>query len=129
MALLKSIDEEELRKQLEKLNFELVSHSPVDNMRHIFAQVKKLQPVSIKQNLLYVPIMLGLSIVLDKDNKIKRLDEDPSVKDSISDAERFVKTLVDNKKLTGLQDSGNEATHQIELNEKGQKVIRRKGFY
>ena len=129
MSSLKSIDEEELRKQLAQLNFELISHSPIDANRHMRVQVKKLQGVSVKHNLLYVPIMAVLSVVLDKNNTIQGFEEDPSVKNNIADAERFVKTLVDNKKLQGLTDSNDEATHQVELNEKGQQVIKRKRFF
>jgi len=78
---------------------------------------------------LHVPVPVTLKVTLDSQHSIVSLQGGVPTAKALEDAGQYARTLMDNGRLEGLQ--GVEPihpTHRVELNERGQRVIRRKNF-
>lgn len=89
----------------------------------------KLHPVHAgAEETLYVPEPVSPSAALNDGKQIPAREEQASP-DVLKSADTFVRTLVENDEIEGV---GNETkpnpTHKIEVNEQGQKVVKRRGF-
>lgn len=118
-----------LKKALLKQGYELISSGKKNKDGIIAIEANKLQPIQIKQNeVIYMPIPVNLVVKADSDN-IKIIKGNSTPQESILDAENFAKMLVDNNKLEGIPEIASDAaTHSLEINENGQKIIRRRRF-
>ena len=123
-----AITQADLIQELDKHGFELKSYSQKD-VDSLEVQASKLHPVSIGNQELYVSVPVALHVKLDKDDHIQPIKGDEADRESIVSAERFVKALADNNQIDGLSGlSIPNATHKIEINDKGQKVVKRRGY-
>jgi hypothetical protein len=118
-----------LAKELEKHGYELLSFSRKDQDK-LEVQANRLHPVSLHENeQVFIPVPVTLNLELDDHQKIKALSYSEADDEMLKHASSFVKTLVDNRQVFGLNgQSAANTSHQIELNDKGQRVIKRKGF-
>lgn len=118
-----------LAKELDKEGYELLSFAwKGENKLEVFANC--LHPVTLQGNTtVFIPVPVTLDLELDDYLKIKALNTRDSDADMLKHAGSFVRTLVDNGQVYGLkgQDASN-TSHKIEVNDKGQQVIKRKGF-
>lgn len=119
-----------LKQELNKKGFELVSFSAPDNDRDFEVQANILHPVTLPQSdQLFVPVPVTLHVSVDDKNQIRHIDGGTPPKEVTDDAVQFIKTLHDNNQISGLAGQpAHNATHQIEVNEKGQQVVKRRGF-
>jgi hypothetical protein len=71
-----------------------------------------------------------LSVELDARGRVKSIADDTPTPAAVTDAARYIKTLRDSGQLTsaGEQQSAAGVTHQIERDEQGRQVLRRKRF-
>jgi hypothetical protein len=71
-----------------------------------------------------------LSVALDARGRIKSIDGDPPNPAAVADAARYIKTLRESGQLAaaGEQAPARRVTHQIERDEQGRQVLRRKRF-
>jgi hypothetical protein len=118
-----------LAKELEKQGYELLSFSRKDqNILEVHAN--RLHPVPlVDQEEVFIPVPVTLDLEIDEHQKIKSMHYADSDEEMLKHASSFVKNLVENRQIHGLQ--GQDApntSHKVELNEKGQKIIKRKGF-
>ena len=73
---------------------------------------------------------MSLSVELDARGHIKSIDGDAPDPAAVADAARYIKTLRDSGQLAGLgaRQPASGLTHQIERDEQGRQVLRRKRF-
>src|SRR5262249_14385693 len=73
---------------------------------------------------------VSLSVELDARGRVKSIAGDTPNPAAVTDAARYIKTLRDSGQLTftGEQQSAAGVTHQIERDEQGRQVLRRKRF-
>ncbi len=78
----------------------------------------------------YAPVPVSLSVVLDPRGRIKSIDGDTPDPAAVADAGRYIKTLRQSGQLAaaGEQVPARGVTHQIERDEQGRQVLRRKRF-
>jgi hypothetical protein len=118
-----------LAKELEKHGYELLSFSRKEHGK-LEVHANCIHPVPLSANdVIFVPVPVTLDLELDDHRKIKALHHSESDEQMLMHASSFVKTLVANKQVNGLngQEAAN-ASHKIETNEKGQRIVKRKGF-
>lgn len=118
-----------LAKELEKEGFELLSFTWKGPDRlEVYANC--LHPVTLQGNAtVYIPVPVTLDLDLDENLKIKKLNSRESDGEMLKHASSFVKTLVDNGQIYGLNgQNAPNTSHKIEINDKGQPIIKRKGF-
>jgi len=79
---------------------------------------------------IYAPVPVSLSVELDARGRVKSIAGDTPNPATVTDATRYIKTLRDSGQLTstGEQQSTGGVTHQIERDEQGRQVLRRKRF-
>ena len=79
---------------------------------------------------IYAPVPVSLSVELDTRGRVKSITGDTPTPAAVTDAARYIKTLRDSGQLTstGEQQSAGGVTHQIERDEQGRQVLRRKRF-
>jgi len=123
-------DERVMRAALAERDLELVSvdeHLPDGT---IAASASKLHVIPTTDGKpLYVPIPVALRIKRDDRGNIHSVTGDVPSAGAVADAARFVKTLVTNHQLAeanGIAPPG--ATHQVEIDAKGRRVLRRRRF-
>ena len=118
-----------LAKELEKHGYELLSFSRREqNMLEVHAN--RLHPIGLKDHEdVFIPVPVTLDLEIDEHQKIKSMHYGDSDEQMLKHASSFVKNLVENHQILGLDgQEGPNTSHKIELNEKGQKIIKRKGF-
>jgi hypothetical protein len=123
------IKEKALKTELAKLGFESVSVKNKLPDGRLEVQANKLHPVHVEAGeSIYAPIPVSLSVRLDARGRIQSIDGDTPSPAAVADAARYVKTLRDSGQLaaTGQQPAG--LTHQLERDEQGRQVLRRKRF-
>jgi hypothetical protein len=118
-----------LAKELEKQGYELLSFTRKDQDR-LEVHANRLHPVCLKENeQVFIPVPVTLDLELDDHQKIKGLNYSESDDEMLKHASSFVKTLVDNGQVHGLNGQlAANTSHTIETNDKGQRIIKRKGF-
>ena len=118
-----------LAKELQKHGYELLSFSRKDQ-DNLEVHANRLHPVPLKDDeKVYIPVPVTLDLQLDNQQKIKSMHYGDSDADMLKHASSFVHNLIENKQINGLdgQDAPN-TSHKIEVNDQGQKIIKRKGF-
>jgi hypothetical protein len=118
-----------LAKELDKQGYELLSFSRKEQDK-LEVHANRLHPVALQENdEVFIPVPVTLDLELDEHQKIKAMNYSESDDEMLKHASSFVRTLVDNGQVYGLygQDAAN-TSHKIETNEKGQRIIKRKGF-
>ena len=118
-----------LKNELAKHHFELVKIIAT-NAASIEVSANQLQPADIGQNdPVLVPVPVTLILKLDAAGNISDISGGlPSTGKQITEAVSFVKNLVANNEIADLPGHKANATHRLEENENGSKVLRRKGF-
>jgi hypothetical protein len=125
------IKEQALKKELAKRGFESVSIKRELPGRRVKVDANKLYPVEIEGGeAIYAPVPMSLSVELDARGHIKSIDRDTPDPAAVADAARYIKSLRDSGQLAapGEREPASGATHRIERDEQGRKVLRRKRF-
>jgi hypothetical protein len=119
-----------LKKELLKKGFELVRVLHWDTESQVRVTAQKLHPVQIKKRVVHVPITVNLTVVFDNESHISQLEGGDVDKKSLADSAQFLKTLVANHQLAGVDDvkPGRATTHSVILNDNGQYVLKRNRF-
>lgn len=118
-----------IKKQLAKHGYEVTGAQVEQEGQVTHLDATKLVPVHVGQDQpVYVPIPVALKFTTNKENEIENIEGEPDPK-AVQAAHSFVKTLADNQNIDGLAgEHYPSATHQLEVNEQGQPVLRRKKF-
>jgi hypothetical protein len=125
------IKEKALTTELAKRGFESVSVKRELPGGRVEVEANKLHPVHVEAGeSIYAPIPVSLSVELDTRGRVKSVAGDTPNPAAVADAARYVKTLRDSGQLasTGGQQPAAGVTHQIERDEQGRQVLRRKRF-
>jgi hypothetical protein len=125
------IKEQALKAELAKRGFESVSIKRELPGGRIEVEANKLYPVHVEAGeSIYAPVPVSLSVELDARGRVKSIAGDTPNPAAVTDAARYIKTLRDSGQLTstGEQQSAGGVTHQIERDEQGRQVLRRKRF-
>jgi hypothetical protein len=121
------IKEKALTTELAKHGFESVSVTRELPDGRVEVEANKLHPVHVEGGeSIYAPIPVSLSVELDARGRVKSIDGGTPDPTAVADATRYVKTLRDT--AAGEQQPASAVTHQIERDEQGQQVLRRKRF-
>ena len=124
------IKEEALKTELAKHGFESVSLKRELPGGRVEVEANKLHPVHVEEGeSIYAPIPVSLSVELDARGHLKSIDGGTPNPAAVADAAHYVKTLRESGQLAsaGKQPSAG-VTHQIERDEQGRQVLRRKRF-
>lgn len=118
-----------LKKELAMKGFEWIAASAAGT-NQLQVEANKLQPVLEEgKDPVFVTLPVSLIISVNKKGHIQSIGENGISPEILTDAVNFAKTLVANHQLDGYQAQAIPgATHAIEVNEYGQKIIRRKRF-
>jgi hypothetical protein len=125
------INEQALKKELAKRGFESVSIKRELPGRRVKVDANKLYPVQLEGGeAIYAPVPMSLSVELDARGHVKSIDGDTPDPAAVADAARYIKTLRDSGQLAGAgaRQPASGLTHQIERDEQGRQVLRRKRF-
>jgi hypothetical protein len=125
------IKEQALKTELANRGFESVSVKHELPGRRVEVEANKLHPVHVEgSEVIYAPIPVSLSVELDARGRVKSIDGETPNPAAVADAARYVKTLRDSGQLAsaGEQQPAAGLTHQIERDEQGRQVLRRKRF-
>jgi hypothetical protein len=125
------INEQALKKELAKRGFESVSIKRELPGGRVEVEANKFYPVHVEGGeAIYAPIPVSLSVELDARGRVKSIDGDTPDPGAVADAVRYIKSLRDSGQLasTGEQQPAAGVTHQIERDEQGRHVLRRKRF-
>jgi hypothetical protein len=125
------INEQALKKELAKRGFESVSIKRELPGRRVEVGANKLHPVHVEGGeAIYAPVPVTLSVELDARGHVKSIDRDTPDPAAVADAARYIKTLRDSGQLAGpgARQPASGLTHQIERDEHGRQVLRRKRF-
>lgn len=118
-----------LAKELDEQGYELLSYSRKDD-HQLEVQANKLHPVVLQDgDAVFVPVPVHIDLELDDQYKVKSLNESDADQEALVHATHFVKNLIDNGQVNGINgQSAANTSHKIEINEKGQRIIKRQGF-
>jgi len=123
-------DVKRLRAALAERDLELVSVSEPSPDGSLGATANKLHLVPGPGGKpLYAPIPVSLRIQRDESGNIRTVTGDKPEASAVADATRFVETLFANNSLAdadGVAPPG--ATHQVEIDSKGRRILRRRRF-
>ncbi len=125
------INEQALKKELAKRGFESVSIKRELPGRRVKVDANKLYPVQVEGGEpIYAPVPMSLSVELDARGHVKSIDGDTPDPGAVADAVRYIKSLRDSGQLAGpgARQPASALTHQIERDEHGRQVLRRKRF-
>ena len=125
------IKEQALKTELAKHGFESVSLKRELPGGRVEVEANKLHPVHVEEGeSIYAPIPVSLFVELDPRGHVKSIDGGTPNPAAVADATRYVKTLRDSGQLAaaGEQHPAPGLTHQIERDEQGRQVLRRKRF-
>jgi hypothetical protein len=128
---MRRIKEKALKTELAKHGFESVSLKRELPSGHVEIEANRLHPVHVEEGeIIYAPIPVSLSVELDTRGHVKSIDGGTPNPAAVTDATRYLKTLRDSGQLAavGEQRPAPGVTHQIERDEHGRKVLRRKRF-
>jgi|SRR6516225_8485806 hypothetical protein len=124
------IKEKALKTELAKHGFESVSLKRELPGGRVEVEANKLHPVHVEEGeSIYAPIPVSLFVELDARGHVKSIDGGTPNPTAVADAAHYVKTLRESGQLAfaGKQPSAG-VTHQIERDEQGRQVLRRKRF-
>jgi hypothetical protein len=118
-----------LAKELDKQGYELLSYSRKDD-HQLEVQANKLHPVLLQEgDEVYIPVPVNIDLQLDDNYSVKAIHHKDSEQEALVHAAHFVKNLIDNGQVNGIYgQSAPNTSHKIEVNEKGQRIIKRQGF-
>jgi hypothetical protein len=125
------IKQQTLKGELAKRGFESVSIKRELPGGRAEVEANKLHPVHVEGGeAIYAPIPMSLSVELDARGRVRSIAGDTPNPAAVADAARYVKTLRDSGQLasTGEQQPAAGVTHQIERDEQGRQILRRKRF-
>ena len=125
------IKEKALKTELAKYGFESVSLKRELPGGHVEVEANKLHPVHVEEGeSIYAPIPVSLSVEHDARGHVKSIDGGTPDAAAVADAAHYLKTLRDSGQLAaaGEQHPAPGLTHQIERDEQGRQVLRRKRF-
>jgi hypothetical protein len=125
------IKEQALKKELANRGFESISIKRELPGGRVEVEANKLYPVHVEGGeAIYAPIPVTLSVELDARGRVKSIEGDTPNPAAVADAARYIKTLRDSGQLAGPgeRQPASGLTHQIERDEQGRQVLRRKRF-
>jgi hypothetical protein len=124
------IEEKALKTELAKHGFESVAVKRELPDGRLEVEANKLHPVQVGGETIYAPIPVSLSVTLDTRGGVKSIEGGTPNPAAAADAARYVKTLRESGQLAaaGEQQLASGSTHQIERDEQGRQVLRRKRF-
>ncbi|MDJ1484101.1 hypothetical protein QNI19_24160 [Cytophagaceae bacterium DM2B3-1] len=122
------VAESHLRQELSHKGFDMQGTPVMQDNGKLEVQANALEPVADDQgDALYATVPVTLWVSVDNHNKIEQIEGGNASPEAIDGARNFVKTLIANNQLDGLKNNPQpRATHQVEINEKGQRVIKRR---
>ena len=125
------IKQKALTAELAKRGFESISVKRELPDGRVEVEANKLHPVPIEGGeTIYAAVPVSFSVALDAGGRVKSIAGSNPTPAAVADAARYIKTLRDSGQLisTGEQQSAAGVTHQIERDEQGRQVLRRKRF-
>jgi hypothetical protein len=125
------IKDQALKKELAKCGFESISIKRELPGGRVALEANKLYPVHVEGGeAIYAPVPVSFSVQLDARGRVKSIDGDTPNPAAVADAARYIKTLRDSGQLAGPgeRQPASGLTHQIERDEQGRQVLRRKRF-
>ena len=125
------IKQKALTAELAKRGFESISVKRALPDGRVEVEANKLYPVPVEGGAtIYAPVPVSLSVELDARGRVKSIAGDTPTPAAVIDAARYIKTLRDSGQVTstGERQSAAGVTHQIERDEQGRQVLRRKRF-
>jgi len=134
-----SLNEKALKADLAKRGYESISVKRQLPSGRIEIEANKLHPLELEGGAsIYAPIPVSMSVELDKRGRVQSINGGTPDSTAIAAALHHVRTLRDSGQLASGADatqSGKSAqkpapgvTHQIESDEQGRRVLRRKRF-
>ena len=125
------IKQQALKAELAKRGFESISIKRELPGGRIEVEANKLHPVHVEGGeTIYAPVPVSFSVALDAGGRVKSIEGDNPSPAGVTDAARYLKTLRDSGQLApaGERQPAPRPTHQIERDEQGRQVLRRKRF-
>src|SRR5262245_29145393 len=125
------INQQALKTELAKRGFESISIKRELPDGRIEVEANKLHPVHVEGGeTIYAPVPVSFSVALDAGGRVKSIEGDSPSPARVTDAARYLKTLRDSGQLApaGERQPAPWPTHQIERDEQGRQVLRRKRF-
>jgi hypothetical protein len=125
------IKQKALTAELAKRGFESISVKRELPDGRVEVEANKLYPVHIEAGeTIYAPVPVSFSVALDARGRVKSIAGGNPSPAAIADAARYIKTLRETGQLpaTGERQPASRPTHQIERDEQGRQVLRRKRF-
>jgi hypothetical protein len=123
--------EQALKTELANRGFESVSVKRELPGGRVEVEANKLHPVHVEAGeSIYAPIPVSLSVELDARGRVKSITGETPKAEAVANATRYIKTLRDSGQLAAAGERGpaRRVTHQIERDEQGRQVVRRKRF-
>ena len=121
--------EEALKAELAKQGFESVAVKGELPDGRVEVEANKLHPVDVEGGeSIYAPIPVSMSVALDARGRVRAIDGDTPSPAAVADAARYVKTLRDSGQLAPGAKPAAGMTHQIERDQQGRQVLRRRRF-
>ena len=125
------IKEQALKAELAKRGFESVSIKRELPGGRVQVEANKLYPVHVEAGeSIYAHVPVSMSVALDARGRVKSIDGDTPKAAAVADAARYIKTLRDSGQLAGPGERAPASgpTHQIERDQQGRQVLRRRRF-
>jgi hypothetical protein len=125
------INQQALKTELAKRGFESISIKRELPDDRVEVEANKLHPVHVeKGEAIYAPVPVSFSVALDAGGRVKSIEGGDPSPAAVADAGRYIKTLRDSRQLAtaGDRQPASRPTHQIERDEQGRQVLRRKRF-
>jgi hypothetical protein len=125
------INQRALTAELAKRGFESISVKREHPDGRVEIEANRLHPVHVEEGeMIYAPVPVSFSVALDAGGRVKSIEGGDPSPAAVADAGRYIKTLRDSGQLAaaGEQRQAHGVTHQIERDEHGRQVLRRKRF-
>jgi hypothetical protein len=122
-------NEQALKAELVKQGFESVAVKRELPDGRLEVEANKLHPVDVEGGeSIYAPIPVSMSVALDARGHVRAIDGDTPSPAAVADAARYVRTLRDSGQLAPGAKPAAGMTHQIERDQQGRQVLRRRRF-
>ena len=125
------INEQALKTEPDKRGFESISIKRELPGGRVEVEANKLHPVHDDGGeAIYAPVPVSFSVALDAGGRVKSIDGGDPSPAAVADAARYITTLRDSGQLAAAGEGApaRGVTHQIERDEQGRQVLRRKRF-
>ena len=122
------ISDKALNAELTKRGFQSATIRQQSGER-IEVEANKLHPLPLPEGEpVYAELPVSLSVEVDKQGRVKSIEGGTPDPAAVNDAMHYLKTLQDTGQLADSAPPPPGATHQIERDDQGRRVLRRKRF-